>query len=208
MKKFFVLLFLVGLLAGCSAGHNEYLIGEWLWAEDGAYTYVFNYDGTGERGFPENMAEFTWSTNRSRLNISHETTARNEIRDEVWDFEIYEGVLTITNDNRTAIERGHSFSYFPAILENNDALIGTWAWEDDQQLTYIFSADGTGTRGFPGENDSFTWAADNSRLNIIRYMAAQYEVRGEFWTLEQDGNRITITNSQIEDTSLSLVRVS
>jgi len=40
------------------SGHP--LVGTWSWNDDAQWTFVFNPDGTGTRGLPGQMAEFTW----------------------------------------------------------------------------------------------------------------------------------------------------
>ena len=206
MKKFIALVFLVVTLAGCAAEYDEALVGEWNWSADGAYTYLFNYDGTGERGFPETRDPFTWSTRGTRLNIIRESPMRGEISDEIWEFEIYEYNLVIVNANHPPLNETHI--YFPAVAGNNPALVGEWAWDGGEAFTYVFRANGTGTRGFSDEDDGFRWTADEGRLNIIRDSAGRGEIRGELWSFEIDGDTLTITNLQLEDASFSYIRIT
>ncbi|MCL2577599.1 MAG: DUF5640 domain-containing protein [Defluviitaleaceae bacterium] len=207
MKKIFALIILIGLFTGCFYGNDENLFGEWLFNVDGTYTYVFYDDGTGERGFPETRHWFTWETRGERLKISHEQrVARHEIQNEVWTFEIEEDVLTITNNNNPVEEI--QFSYFTAIMENNPGLVGIWSWEESETFTYVFNGDGTGTRGFPGEDDSFTWAANDSRLNIFRDNPRRNEIRGELWTFELNNDRLVMTSLQQEDFTNSYTKLA
>jgi hypothetical protein len=210
MKKFFALILLIGLLAGCASGLDENLAGVWNWESDGAYVYMFHSDGTGERGFPETLDAFTWETRGSRLSISRERALRGEIRDESWTFEINEHGLTLTNSNRTPEDEEIQFTYLREITENNPALAGTWSWdfEGGEAFTYVFNEDGTGTRGFPNEGDSFTWTANDSRLNILRDKAQRDEFRGEFWSLELDDGKLVITSLQIEEYSFAYNKVN
>ena len=45
------------------------LVGTWTWDDDTQWTFVFNPDGTGTRGLPGQMAEFTWSADDFSLFI-------------------------------------------------------------------------------------------------------------------------------------------
>jgi hypothetical protein len=202
MKKIFLLV--LCLLAGCaSGGHDEALFGEWNWNADAAYTYIFNEDGTGERGFPETRDPFTWETRGERLNIFRENALHGEVRDEVWDYEIEDALFTITSRQREDVYH----SYLPAVEGNNPALIGEWSLEEGGAFTYIFHDDGTGTRGFPDGSDSFTWSADDSRLNIIRDKPIRNEIRGELWTFELSGNRLSMTSLHKEDFTQSYISI-
>ena len=72
------------------------LIGTWAWDGDDSFVYIFNADGTGRRGFPFTMTDFTWSTNGSQLNINLAgSTFLFGVRNEHWAFSIVDDVLTI-----------------------------------------------------------------------------------------------------------------
>lgn len=197
MKKFFasvVLPLVFFALTACGGGQDEALFGEWLWNADGAYIYVFNYDGTGERGFPETRETFTWNTNGDRLNISRDRAFRREIRNESWTFEIADSVLTI--ENRNVADVVHSYVFNDG--EIYAALIGEWAWDLSPSYLYIFSSDGVGERGFPGEKSEFSWSVTDDRLFIERHAAPHGEIRGELWTFDLYDDTLTITSLQEE----------
>ena len=67
------------------------LVGTWAWDEDSSYTYVFNADGTGTRGFASLNEDFQWGT----MEGDHLIIDMGLIGLESWTFTIQEGVLTI-----------------------------------------------------------------------------------------------------------------
>jgi len=72
------------------------LTGTWAWDEDNSFIYIFNADGTGQRGFPLAMENFTWSTNGTRLNIDLlGELSLFALRNERWTFSINGDVLTL-----------------------------------------------------------------------------------------------------------------
>ena len=95
-------------LSGCSGQQDEALVGTWTWDMDASYRYVFNSDGTGDRGWPGILIQtFTWSTSGSQLRINlDENPGRGYIRNERWNFNISGDVLNI--DSR---QTNDAFSY-------------------------------------------------------------------------------------------------
>ena len=80
----------------------EELFGTWDWDYDETFTFTFYSDGTGSRGFPEEIEEFKWVTTEEYLFIINEW---DEI--ESWVFVIEDGVLTIDSQDVP----GFTFSY-------------------------------------------------------------------------------------------------
>ena len=110
MKKvlaiFLVLLLLAGALAitGCGANRDRALVGTWIWDGDPEFVYIFNANGTGERGFPGHETTFTWTTSDNILNFRFTNTSADYARR--WDYTINGSILTI--DSHTTQE---TFSY-------------------------------------------------------------------------------------------------
>ena len=71
---------------------NSALFGTWDWDVDASFTYTFNEDGTGTRGIPGNMENFTWHTSGTHLYMDTPMLL------ESWSFEIVGGVLTIDSN--------------------------------------------------------------------------------------------------------------
>ena len=114
MKKFFIAICVVALLAGaltltaCGGSQDEALVGVWEWDMGPAFTYTFRADGTGSRGVPGIEYEtFRWSTSGDRLNVNRDQSASGEIRNERWTYTISGNRLTI--DSRQ--EAGLTFTY-------------------------------------------------------------------------------------------------
>jgi len=58
------------------------LVGNWIWDSNPNWVYTFNADGTGTRGFPHSLEEFTWEVYGDELRT---TTI---IMIQLWAFEI------------------------------------------------------------------------------------------------------------------------
>ena len=108
MKKIATFLMLILLLAtvamitGCGGGEqDEALVGTWAWDLEASYIYVFNEDGTGERGFPGHMTAFTWNTNGSRLNFTFPGSSENYARR--WTYTISGNILTLDSQQTDEI---------------------------------------------------------------------------------------------------------
>ena len=88
-------------------------------------------------------------------------------------------------------------------LEQPDAdhpLVGSWAWDLYSGFVYNFDADGTGTRGFTGEIESFTWESMDDHL-LIRLWNAD-----ESWTFFINGDLLTIDSRQVPGVMWRYVR--
>ncbi|MCL2285206.1 MAG: S41 family peptidase [Firmicutes bacterium] len=84
------------------------IAGTWTWDDDDSFIYIFNADGTGERGFPRSMISFNWFTTGTELRIDrHGYLAAGVIRNELWIFTINGDVLTLVSRQ----EAGWAFSY-------------------------------------------------------------------------------------------------
>lgn len=64
-------------------------------------------------------------------------------------------------------------------------LTGTWGWDIDNNVVYVFHADGTGHRGGDNQfvdqswNQSFTWSVNSSDVLILNFSAA--DIGNERW---------------------------
>jgi hypothetical protein len=199
MKKFFVLiaLFIFVAFAGCSASQDETLLGLWRWDDRGDFTYVFNADGTGTRGFSDETETFRWAASGVNLNLNRD--ARDEYRrDERWTFVIDGDVLTISSRQ----EQGMVYSYIFDSQQQDDALVGTWRWDEYGGYTYIFNANGTGTHGTSEEPEDITWSTTGTRL-VINFMDDGY-LYSDRWTYSITNGVLTIKN-QHYDTELNYI---
>ncbi|MCL2521527.1 MAG: DUF5640 domain-containing protein [Erysipelotrichales bacterium] len=210
MKKLFgiiILIFGIFLLTGCNAGEiNQDFVGTWEWLHGPEWRYVFNADGTGNRGVPGDTETFSWSTNNDRININRNQAASGEIRNERWSFIISGNSLTLNSLQ----EAGLSFSYIRRLDgQQNPLIIGIWQMNFDLSLHYIFKADGTGERGFDGsEMEAFTWSTSNNHLNMDMIYQNQNYIRNERWTFTVSENVLTISSLQEAGLTISFVRYS
>ncbi|MCL2392208.1 MAG: hypothetical protein FWC66_06300 [Oscillospiraceae bacterium] len=81
--------------------------------------------------------------------------------------------------------------------ENDPILVGTWSWDMDDSYTYVFNADGTGTRGFTGATETFVWSTDDDLLVIGL----------EQWTFTISDGVFTIDSRQVAGMTFSYNRV-
>ena len=80
------------------------IVGTWAWNLNQTWTYTFNADGTGIRGFPNQSDSFTWEIVNNDLLL---TPSSGIIGTESWAYEIAGDVFTIRS-NQVA---GLVFSY-------------------------------------------------------------------------------------------------
>ena len=89
----------------------------------------------------------------------------------------------------------------------DENLVGTWTWDMDSSFRYVFNADGTGTRGFTGAIESFTWSTrSGDELRINRNNAPAGEIRNERWTYTISGDTLTIDSRQVSGMTFSYIR--
>ena len=183
-------------------GQDPALLYTWHWDANDDYTYTFNADGTGSRGFSGVQEPFEWRTADDTLVLSGALMA------EVWTFTIDGDVFTIDSQQAP----GMTFSYIregagadasappaagaPAGDEHYAGLVGTWDWDESALFTYVFNADGTGTRGIPGNIESFEWRTIGDNLMIDF----------ESWTFTIEDGVLTIDSRQIAGMTFSYIR--
>ena len=87
---------------------------------------------------------------------------------------------------------------------NRNSLVGTWVWTVNEEFTYVFNADGTGTRGRGDALDNFTWEIgeeDEQHLRMIMISGPTFESEyrnNESWTFVINRNYLTITSRQAD----------
>ena len=67
-----------------------------------------------------------------------------------------------------------------------EELFGTWDWDEDETFTLIFNPDGTGSRNWTGEPESFEWATFGNYL----FMDLEY------WAFSIEDGVLTIDSQQ------------
>jgi len=86
----------------------------------------------------------------------------------------------------------------PPAAQVAEELFDSWSWDMDGDYTYVFHADGTGTRGFSGDIESFEWRTAGDHLMIGM----------ESWTFAIEGDILTIDSRQEAGTTFSYIRES
>ena len=89
----------------------------------------------------------------------------------------------------------------------DENLVGTWNWDSDRNFQYIFNSDGTGSRGFAGAVETFTWSArSGDELRIRRNNAPSGEITNERWIYTIAGDTLTIDSRQMPGMIFSYIR--
>jgi len=79
----------------------------------------------------------------------------------------------------------------PPAIEHAAELVGTWAWDESDEYILVFYADGQGSRGFPGQTQSFEWQTEGDD-HLLRTTAAFTES----WTFTVRDGVLTIDSRQ------------
>jgi len=86
-----------------------HLVGAWAWENDSSWVTVINADGSGSRGFPDDIVYFTW---RVETETRRMWKVRPHGQREIWTYELDGNILTLTNWFREGgEERSQSFRY-------------------------------------------------------------------------------------------------
>jgi hypothetical protein len=177
------------------------LVGTWRWEDYGDYAFILNADGTGVRGFTDETETFTWTTTGTRLVISRD--AQDSLRrSERWTFDVDGDVLTIDNQQFDDL----TWRYFSDSLAQDENLVGTWVFDASDAFSYVFEADGTGTRGTADESENFTWTTTNDRLLIHAPELVFFYQHWERWTYTIYSNTLTLENQILPDRIFTYTR--
>jgi len=184
-------------------GHE--LLGAWGWNMQPIRRYYFNEDGTGRITYSGGR-DFIWRIlDDGNLLIAFDediiwTQGRDNIRiiyaprSRVTPFAVYGNGLSF-QPSGIRIDIGGtdlagSFGSYMRV-EWPSFLHGTWTWDIDPSWVLTMNSDGTGTRGFPEDIQSFRWAVetDNRRLWKVREDYAR-----QHWSYSLNGDILTLTN--------------
>ena len=122
MKKLTALAMIILVLGACGNRQEETiehaeemdwaLVGLWRWDGMTIWRYVFNEDGTGERGINGvQIEEFTWNTKGNitlNINIASELLFEGQLRYEKWAYRIRGNQLTL----ESLKDETMTFTYF------------------------------------------------------------------------------------------------
>jgi len=92
----------------------------------------------------------------------------------------------------------------PPAIERAPELVGTWAWDESEDYTYIFHDDGTGLRGvYPLQYEEFEWQTEGDD-HLMLDMGPMVES----WTFTITGDVLTIDSRQVAGWTFSYIRVN
>jgi len=140
------------------------LIGTWFWDDNIFWTYVFHEDGTGIGGWLHDEFEFRWGASGNILRIERlGQIPKYNYRIATWRFGMSDSALTLRDPS------GEAFSYHMdhGNWEVDPALVGTWAWVEYLNWTYVFNPDGTATQGPYYDYREFTWGVYGNEVRFF-----------------------------------------
>jgi len=104
-----LLLLLAFAFTACTNGgaQSPELVGTWVW-ESSSWKYLFNEDGTGTRGVPDERETFRWSNPEAgRLTIRLESPQAGQRRTEEWDYTVTDTTLAMENRRNRGIRSSY-----------------------------------------------------------------------------------------------------
>ena len=136
------------------------LVGTWVIFDGNFVEKTINADGTGFLmpflGEPDERVDFNWYVAGNTLIRHMEPGLQAE-----WAYSISENTLTLLDDSGDAME------FTKGSLYQNTSLIGTWAWDWDNEWEYFFGENATGKRGRYGYETQIIWTTLNDILFVI-----------------------------------------
>jgi len=198
----------VYLIAMPPRGMASALVGSWLWDEDDVYIYIFNPDGAGARGYAGVWVDaFEWWTlggNRVLIDFSQHGDDWDEeyAAVENWNF-------SVSGDRLTLSDPDGEFNYIAMPEQGLDsALLGAWAWEENNTFVQSFNSDGTGFSGFTPIQYDFTWWT----LADGRLFMASLEEEEDFWVTGSwfyviENGILTLTSTRDADVTYNYIKI-
>ena len=174
---------LMVFLAGCSEDLyvDQAFVGTWHWTSNVQWTYVFNQDGTGQRGDAD-VQSFTWGTRDGTLVLDHGPAFADE-----------EITYTFDGNMLNFISDMGNFDYFRFVPDQS--LVGTWVMLEPFLVEATKNSDGTGSMfGFPDYDQplSFNWFSAGDMLIVHTGPLQQDE-----WTYRIDGDTLNLASRQV-----------
>ena len=178
---------------------DQNLIGTWLYLDGWPAELTYLADGSGYYipflGEPDEREDFNWFTVGDLL-IEH----FNPLEQGMWTFSIIGDVLVLESRQVT----GQTDEFTRGSLSQDSALVGEWAWADNDEWEYFFVADGRGERGYFGDEWPFDWTTFGDQLFIFCHVKNFME----HWRFTISGNMLHLVSMQVPDFEFSYVRVN
>ncbi|MCL2593309.1 MAG: hypothetical protein FWD82_08085 [Defluviitaleaceae bacterium] len=199
MKKILLLLLLALAIFLTGCGRDELyqdpaFVGTWHWEGNVQWTYVFNEDGTGQRGDAQ-IQSFRWGTRNNTLII--DTSSHGRLFRETHDY-------TFEEDNLITLDDGGMMAYTYLRSTENQDLLGSWVnLQHLQEINFNEYTIGV-TVPFdsePDEHIDFNWfASDNILIQQFGPLDQWH------WTYTINGDFLLLESTQVTGYRLEYVR--
>ena len=175
---------------------NPSFIGDWVIFGDYMVGKTVNADGTGHLlhflGGPGEEVAFNWFTANDLLIVQVGPMAQ-----DMWTYSISGDTLNLVSRQVT----GYTQEFVRGSFSQNPALLGEWAWDQDDDWQYYFGANAIGESGWIGDEEMFFWTTFENRLIMLR--GAFYET----WSFTITGDVLELVNLHDPAQRFSYVRV-
>jgi len=142
------------------------VVGTWTWDDNLFWEYIFNADGTGTRGFYDDITNFDWGVVDGIIRMRLRGVPVGYINNEHWNFTINGDSLRLESRHNT--NRVFSYTRDNGLGDADAALVGQWNWDDDPSWRYILNDDGTGFRGQFNSSIRLFWGVNaQGELRIL-----------------------------------------
>lgn len=153
------------------------LLGNWIWTGDGCTILTFDADFTGRQAFCDTTVwnfgvyqyfEWWFYEGVLYLNVQPEGMA---VFTQIWQTSLRTDMLNLLSFYSPGVyyrayvreDSDHQF-IFEARRQD---ILGSWAWDSNDDFKYVFNEDGTGIRGFSTSLHDFTWTFDAGVLSLF-----------------------------------------
>ena len=175
---------------------DQNLIGNWVILGDYMVGKTMNPDGTGYSSHflsePGEEISFNWFTANDLL-IIH----LGPLLQDMWTYTISGDVLNLVSRQVTGLTQ----EFRRGAFTQNPALIGLWAWIDDEEWLFYFGANSMGEFGWTYEESPMFWTSFGDMLILL--VDGFYEE----WTFTISGDILHLVNINDPEEQYSYIRV-
>ena len=175
---------------------DQNLIGNWAILENYMVGKTMNPDGTGYflhfLNEPGDETAFNWFSANDMLILHF-----GPLDQETWTYSISGGVLNLVSRHVTGLT--HDFRH--GEFTQNPALLGLWAWSEDDDWLFYFGANSVGEFGWIYEEAPMFWTTFADVLILL--VNGSYEE----WRFTITGDNLHLVNLHAPEEQHSYVRV-